>query len=126
MIRAGCTGEEGSLSAYLHVCTTCRQGHDLAPGETPRGAVLFETIAALAQDPDRIRPVTCLANCGRGCAAALTAPGKWSTLLGGLGPEHAPDLLAYLDTYAASPTGAVLPSRRAASLRAAVTGRIPG
>ena len=114
------------MSAYLHVCTTCRQGRDLAPGDTPRGALLHQAIVALAPDADRIRPVTCLANCARGCAAALVAPGKWSTLLGGLDPAHAPDLIAYLDTYDASPTGAVLPSRRAPSLRAAVIGRIPG
>ena len=114
------------MSAVLHVCTTCRQGRDLNPGDTPRGTLLHAAIMALAADQDRIRPVTCLANCGQGCAAALTADGKWSTLLGGLDATHAPDLLAYLDTYDASPTGAVLPSRRAPSLRNAVIGRIPG
>ncbi len=112
--------------AILHVCTTCRAGRILGPDDIPPGAILHDRLRDLALDPDAIRPVTCLAHCERGCAAALTEPGKWSTLLGGLTLDHAPDLLAYLDLFAASASGAVLPSRRAPSLRHAVVGRIPG
>ncbi len=114
------------MSAVLHVCTTCRQGRDPAAGETTRGTELHEAILALDPPEGRIRPVTCLANCARGCAAALTGSGKWSTLLGGLDPCHAADLVAYLHLYEASASGSVLPSKRPPSLRDVVIGRIPG
>ncbi len=66
-----------------------------------------------------------MANCERGCSAALAMPGKWTFFLGHLTPEHAADLLAYAAAYAAHATGTIMPSRRPASLRHAVLGRIP-
>jgi predicted metal-binding protein len=35
------------------------------------------------------------------------------------------DLLTYAASYAASPTGALMPSRRPAALKAAMIGRVP-
>lgn len=52
-------------------------------------------------------------------------PGKWTYLLGFLSPDHAADLLTYGATYASSPNGTVLPSRRPASLERAVIGCVP-
>jgi predicted metal-binding protein len=52
-------------------------------------------------------------------------PGKWSYLLGNLDAAHAADLLTYAGSYIASATGTVLPSRRPASLREMVIGRLP-
>ncbi len=111
-----------STANTLHVCVTC--GH---PEEPRPGLILHDRIAALmgADEPFALKPVTCLARCGAGCSAAATAPGKWGYLLSGLSPDHAGDLIAYARTYAETPSGAVLPSRRAASLRNAVIGRIP-
>lgn len=113
----------------LLVCVTCRANRPLAEGETPPGRRLHDAVAAaLAAHPAppvALRPVTCLAVCERGCAAAMTAPGKWSYLLGHLEAGQAADLLAYGATYAAHPSGAVLPSRRPESLRRAVLGRLP-
>ena len=56
---------------------------------------------------------------------AIGAPGKWSYLLGGLGPEHAADLLTYASAYAEAKAGVVLPSGRPASLQQAVIARFP-
>ena len=53
-------------------------------------------------------------------------PGRFSYLLGGMDPQTADDVFDYVGRYAASPTGLVLPSRRAASLRHAILGRFPG
>lgn len=122
------------MRPVLHVCVTCRAGRTLAAGETPPGAHLHDALMR-AQNVSRetiheytlpeIREVTCLAACAQGCTATIAAPGKWRVLLGHLDDTHAGDLLDYVSLYAASPTGMVLPSRRAPSLRTAVLGRIP-
>jgi predicted metal-binding protein len=113
----------------LHVCITCKAGRMLDADQTPPGAELHRALEALnvtAGAPVDLRPVTCLAACERGCTAAISMPGKFAYLLGGMTPETAEDVFDYAGRYAASPTGLVLPSRRAASLRHAILGRFPG
>ena len=118
---------EPSAVPRLHVCITCRAGRPLRDGEVPPGARLHDAIAERpgAAETVRLAPVACLANCERGCSAAISAAGKWAYLLGGLAPEDASDLLVYARTYAASASGTVMPSRRPPALRQAVIGRIP-
>ena len=116
-------------NAVLHVCVTCRAGLEPAAGFPVPGARLHDRLAALlAARPDAavsLSEAKCLSNCGRGCSAALAAPGKWSYLLGDLDRGLAADLLDYAAVYAASATGVVMPSRRPASLARVVHGRIP-
>ena len=69
--------------------------------------------------------MTCLSLCKQGCAALISAPGKWGYLLGGLDHGHIDDLLTYAGLYAQSKTGTVLPSKRPASLGDAVRARFP-
>ncbi len=117
------------MDTILHVCTTCRQGRTIEPGASPPGQTLHDALINRADrrgDPIIIRGLACLVACDRGCAAVVASAGKWSTLLGGLDAGHADDLLDYVAAYAASPNGMVLPSRRAASLRRAILGRVPG
>ena len=109
----------------LHVCTTCRAGRPLPEGDTPPGQFMFESVAAQAGPDIAVLPVKCLSSCDSGCAAAISAPGKWTYLLGRLDPSLTADLLAYARTYAQHPTGAVLPSKRPASLARIVLGRMP-
>jgi predicted metal-binding protein len=119
---------ETDLVPRLHVCITCRGGRMLVTGETPPGAQLHAAVAARlggATAPVRLAPVNCLANCERGCSAAISAAGKWTYLLGGLDPAQAADLLIYARSYAASANGTVMPSRRPVSLRNAVIARVP-
>lgn len=112
---------------HLHICTTCRAGRPLAEGETPPGEHFYDRVAALAGEGSAVRvlPVVCLSLCQQGCAAAISAPGKWGYLLGGLTLAEAADLLAYGALYAASKTGTVMPSKRPASLEAMVRARFP-
>jgi predicted metal-binding protein len=117
----------------LYVCMSCcRQGTTLAPQEIPvDGRRLFDAVKALLAEmgeaaPARALPTLCFANCERGCSVAIGAPGKWSYLLGGLGPEHAADLLTYAVAYAKAKAGVVLPSGRPVSLQQAVIARFPG
>lgn len=94
----------------------------------PAGARLHAAVARLLEDGGgamRLAPITCMANCERGCSAAISAAGKWTYLLGGLAPGHAADLIAYAAVYAASASGTVMPSRRPASLARAVLARVP-
>jgi predicted metal-binding protein len=114
--------------ARLIVCTTCRAGRALAEGETPPGALLHAELARKLAASDAalvLSDVACLAGCTRGCTAAITMPGKWTYLLGDLTPAYADDLIDYGAAYVASRSGAVLPSRRPASLRNAILGRVP-
>ena len=112
----------------LHVCITCRAGLPLGEGETAPGQFMFDAVMAAAGSAGpgiEVRPVKCLSSCEQGCAAAISAPGKWTYLLGRLEPGLAPDLLAYAATYSVHPTGTVLPSKRPASLARIVLGRMP-
>ncbi|MBN9511319.1 MAG: DUF1636 domain-containing protein [Alphaproteobacteria bacterium] len=112
--------------ACLHVCVACFGAEPPEEGATPPGERLHAAVAALIRDPTlRLAPVTCLANCDRGCSAAISAAGKWTYLLGHLSPVHAEDLVTYALSYTASRTGVVLPSRRPESLRHAIIGRVP-
>ncbi|MCP1230936.1 DUF1636 domain-containing protein [Acetobacter indonesiensis] len=132
----------------VHVCVTCRRGGPAM--DTPPGAQLYDRLVALlAQEeahadgsqhcdgeiagadgapreiPVIVKPVECLAACDRGCTAAIAMHGRWTWLLGHLGPEKAEDLLVYARLYAASKKGTVMPSRRPASLSDMVLGRVP-
>ncbi len=114
--------------ARLHVCITCRAGLALEPGAAPMGAGLHAVLATLLAEtaaPVELRTVECLATCARGCAAVISMPGKWSYLLGGLTPDHAPDLLTYARSYVASTTGTIMPSRRPESLKDMILARFP-
>jgi len=111
--------------ACLNICITCRGSEP--GGNIPAGQRLFKAVMALpAVDGVTVRPLSCLANCDRGCSAALTMPGKWSFLLGRLAPALAADLLAYAGAYAQSANGTLMPSARPGSMRNVVLGRIPG
>ncbi|MCJ7598908.1 MAG: DUF1636 domain-containing protein [Methyloceanibacter sp.] len=120
------------VSAELYVCMSCwRHGIKReAEGAITDGKRLFDEVASrlaeLGHDaPVRPIPVLCFANCERGCSVAIASPGKWSYLLGELGPEHAADLLTYAETYNNTRAGVVLPSKRPASLEHAVIARFP-
>ena len=115
--------------ALLHVCTCCRAGRPpVADADLP-GAMLHRRLQALLAErsdvPVRLLEAKCLSNCDNGCSAAIAMPGKWSYLLGGLDLDCAADLVEYAAIYAASQNGAVLPSKRPASLARMVHGRIP-
>ena len=109
----------------LHVCVTCRAGRAIAEDAPRPGRLLHDALAALNDATVDLAEVVCLAACDHGCNAAISAPGKWTYLLGHLDAGNAADILTYARAYAASPTGTVLPSRRPESLRHAILGRVP-
>ena len=114
------------LSTLLHVCVTCKAVSEAAE---PPGLRLYEALVASlagAEDGLELRPVSCLAACDHGCTAAIFQPGKpFGYLLGHLQPQHAEDILDYARRYRTSPTGSVMPSRRAPSLANSILSRFP-
>lgn len=117
---------------HLYVCMSCRRRgtEPVAEGERTDGRRLYEALKALADGmgkdaPAQVVPTLCFANCERGCSVGLSAAGKWSYLVGEIGPEHAADLLIYASAYAKAKTGVVLPSGRPASLQTSVIARFP-
>jgi predicted metal-binding protein len=113
----------------LHICITCKAGEIVEGDALAPGGQLHDALAdlnAAAGLPVDLRTVSCLAACDHGCTAAISMPGKFSYLLGGMSPQTAVDVFDYAQRYAASKTGLVLPSKRAESLRHAVLGRFPG
>jgi predicted metal-binding protein len=112
----------------LHVCVTCRAGVPCEDGQTPPGARLHGALEQLndaAGGPVELRSVACLAACDRGCTAAISMPGQFAYLLGGLSASLAGDVLDYAQRYSTAKNGFVLLSKRAASLRHSILGRIP-
>jgi predicted metal-binding protein len=109
----------------LHVCTTCRREGDAE--DAPRaGAGLAEAAMAAAPPGVTVVPVKCLAACKRGPAAALSRPGAWSYVIGGLCMEEAvPALMEGARLYAGDP-GGLLPWRgRPEPLKRGLIARLP-
>jgi predicted metal-binding protein len=116
----------------LFICVSCHdRGAALPPeGEPTDGKRLYDEARALeaamgTAAPVHVLPTLCFANCERGCSAGISAPGKWSYVLGDLRPEDAADLMLYGEAYAKARSGVVLPSRRPASLQHSVIARFP-
>ena len=108
----------------LHVCTTCRVGRELAPGETPPGKLFHDALAAAAPGLD-LREVVCLSSCDHGCARGDLGARQMDLCAGPAQRGADPDLLTYAASYAASKTGTVLPSKRPASLARMILARVP-
>lgn len=123
------TGKGRALvrTVTLVVCTTCRNGPPEG-GDAPRdGQRLFDALQA-ADLPEgvRLRGVECLSACTRGCTVALSAPGRWSYVQGGLHPAlHLPDILTAAALYAAAPDGLVPWRARPEIIRKGTVARIP-
>lgn len=113
--------------ATLVVCTTCRRPGEVPLGDTRPGAAFLATLAAETLPPGvTLRGVECLSVCSNGCAVALTAPGKWSYVYGGLDPAtHAADVLRGAALYAAAPDGLVVWRDRPEVFRKQSVARVP-
>jgi predicted metal-binding protein len=117
-----------AVRPVLHVCVTCRAGELCEDGQVAPGARLHGALEQLnnaAGSPVELRPIACLAACDRGCTAAISMPGQFGYLLGGLSAGIAEDVLDYAQRYPKAANGFVLRSKRAASLRDSILGRIP-
>ncbi|UFZ04708.1 DUF1636 domain-containing protein [Bradyrhizobium ontarionense] len=115
----------------LFVCITCRaQAGENASDDQPRaGARLLAAIEAV---PSELRPavtvvpVECLSNCNRACTVAVTAPGKWTYVLGALDPDvHAEDVLAFARLHQQHEAGLPAWRERPEYIRKNTIARVP-
>lgn len=96
------------MAAILHICTTCRAGQAVTEGEDTPGTKLHRAITEQnIPEGVEIREVKCLSACSKGCAVALTAPGKWGYVYGEMDVDCVPDILAGATAYAAASDGIV-------------------
>jgi len=73
-----------------------------------------------------VEPVECLSNCNRSCTVAVTAPGKWTYVLGALDPDlHADDVLAFARLHRAHEAGLPAWRERPEYLRKNTISRVP-
>ncbi len=112
-----------SPDVTVFVCVTCRGQEQEA---VPRGRRLFEAVTGMAGAAVSVVPVECLAVCKRPCTVALSAPGKWSCVVGDLDPDrHAEDVLVAARSFSISVTGIIPWRERPLSFRKGVVARVP-
>lgn len=116
------------MNSTLFVCVTCRGGTD-APAEIRSGARLLAAVEAQNATVAAglaVVPVECLSNCERGCTAAVTAPGKWTYVIGHLDPDrHAADILAFARLHHGTADGLTVWRERPVHIRKNTIARVP-
>ena len=109
------------------VCVTCKHADE---GGVRPGRALFdalETRIALRGLGDvALRPVECLSVCKRPCTIALSAPDKWTYVVGDLDIDaNADDVIDAALKFAATPDGLIPWRERPQSFRKGVISRVP-
>jgi predicted metal-binding protein len=113
----------------IFVCVTCKRAEDDADAPRP-GRAMFEAVQARlalsAQDNIEIRAVECLSVCKRPCTLALSGPGKWTYVVGGLDIDaNLDDVLEAARKFAATEDGLIPWRERPKSFRKGVVSRTP-
>jgi predicted metal-binding protein len=108
----------------LFVCITCRPAGDA--GLQPRpGARLYAALKEQAADLEVV-PVECLSNCTRSCSAAVSAPGKWTYVVGHIDPDrHVDDILQFARQHRAHDDGLPVWRERPEHVRKNTIARVP-
>lgn len=112
-------------STTIYVCTTCRRAGD--PSDAPRvGEQLAAATASAAEHRGVVvRPVRCLANCKRGCTAAMRRDGAWLYVFGELDPTDTDALILGAQLLASSADGLMPWRGRPDALKRGLIARIP-
>ncbi len=110
----------------LFVCVTCRgTDTDGADAGSRPGARLFAALDGQATDIEVVA-VECLSNCQRSCTAAVTAPGKWTYVIGHLDPDrHVDDILSFARAHDRHPVGLPVWRERPVHVRKNTIARVP-
>lgn len=115
-------------SSTLYVCVTCRS--EATPPDVERpGARLLAAVEGRHESERaglKVVAAECLSNCQRSCSAAVTAPGKWTYVIGGLDPDlHAGDILEFARLHQAHEQGLPVWRERPIHIRKNTIARVP-
>jgi predicted metal-binding protein len=73
-----------AATATIYVCITCRRPGDAEGAARAGDALAAVTLRAATGSGVAVRRVRCLANCKRGCSAAVRRDGGWTYIFGDL------------------------------------------
>ncbi|MDF3607456.1 DUF1636 domain-containing protein [Paracoccus sp. DMF-8] len=114
------------MAVTLYLCQTCRMGQPVPDdGVVPGERLLSAVMAGELPGDIRLEPVACLSACARGCAVALSRPGSWTYVQGGLTPDDAAEVVTMARQYAETADGVVPWRERSALFRKNTIARIP-
>ncbi len=121
---------ELSDTVDIHVCMTCQHEQASADEERPGAQFHRQLEQALNEGaydvPVRLHAAGCFAVCKRPCTIAVTAPNKWTYIIGDLSAENdIEDVLEYARVYAASEHGTMPLKDRPAIIRRGTIARLP-
>jgi predicted metal-binding protein len=110
----------------IYVCVTCRRPGDADDAPRP-GATLAAMTESAADGRDvTVRRVRCLANCKRGCSAAVRRDGAWTYVFGDLDATSAGAALVEGAQLFAQSTDGLMPWRgRPEPLKRGLVARVP-
>jgi predicted metal-binding protein len=110
----------------IYVCITCRRPGD--PDDAPRQGVALAAMTeqAAGRGDVTVQRVRCLANCKRGCSAAVRREGAWTYVFGDLDPTSAGTALVEGARLFAHSNDGLMPWRgRPDALKRGLIARVP-
>jgi predicted metal-binding protein len=110
----------------IYVCITCRRPDD--PDDAPRSGTILAANTAMAANGLNVsvRRVRCLANCKRGCSAAVRRDGAWTYVFGDLDALSAGPALVEGACLFAKASDGLMPWRgRPEPLKRGLIARVP-
>lgn len=107
------------------ICTTCRRSGDASDAPRVGEELAAATLRAVENKDVVVRPVRCLANCKRGCTAAMRRDGAWTYVFGELEPTDTDALILGAQLLAASADGLMPWRGRPDALKRGLIARIP-
>jgi predicted metal-binding protein len=107
------------------VCVTCRRPGDPDDAPRPGAALADRTVAAVAGTGLKIRRLKCLANCKRGCSAAIIREGGWAYVFGDLDETASAALIEGAKLFARSGDGLMPWRGRPEPLKRGMIARVP-
>jgi predicted metal-binding protein len=110
----------------IYICITCRRPDD--PDDAPRSGAILAANTAMAANGSNVsvRRVRCLANCKRGCSAAVRRDGAWTYVFGDLDAWSAGPALVEGARLFAQASDGLMPWRgRPEPLKRGLIARVP-
>jgi predicted metal-binding protein len=110
----------------IYVCITCRRPDD--PDDVPRSGAILAANTAMAANGSNVsvQRVRCLANCKRGCSAAVRRDGGWTYVFGDLDASTAGPALVEGARLFAQASDGLMPWRgRPEPLKRGLIARVP-